>query len=288
MRDLNYGLKQLVRNTKAGSFGTRAARATVLQQAANTLHDLGYRKLKPQGLKPKHVEALVKHWQARALTAGTIKNRLAHVRWWADIVGKSGVVARDNGHYGVEHRVYVSGTNKARDLPTENLARVTDPHVKMSMRLQAEFGLRREESIKFSPSYADQGDRLVLKASWTKGGKSREIPIRTQAQRQLLDEVRHFAGRGALIPSSKNYVQQMRTYERNAIKADLHRLHGLRHAYAQRRYEELTGQPCPVQGGPSRQSLSAEALDQDTNARQIISREMGHERIAIVSVYVGS
>lgn len=288
MRDLNYGLKQLARKANEGSYGTQSARAATLQQIANTLHEMGYRKLKPQGLKPKHVEALVKHWQARTLSAGTIKNRLAHVRWWADKVNKSGVVARDNDHYAIERRVYVSGINKARDLPIENLDKVTDAHVKLSMRLQAEFGLRREEAIKFSPSYADKGDRLVLKASWTKGGKAREIPIRTEAQRQLLDEVRQFAGRGALIPSNKNYVQQMRTYERNAIKAGLHRLHGLRHAYAQRRYEELTGQPCPLQGGLSRRELSAEALDQDTNARQIISREMGHERLAIVAIYIGS
>ena len=287
MRDLNYGLKNLVHKANEGSFGTRSARATILQQAANTLHELGFRKLRPQGLKPKHVEALVKHWQEQTLSAGTIKNRLAHVRWWADKVGKGGVVARDNDHYAVERRVYVSGKNKARDLPSENLARVTDPHARMSMRLQAEFGLRREESIKFSPSYADWGDRLVLKASWTKGGKSREIPIRTDAQRQLLDEARLFAGRGALIPSNKNYVQQMRTYERNAIKADLDRLHGLRHAYAQRRYEELTGHACPIQGGPSRRALEAEDLAQDTQARQIVSREMGHERLAIMAVYLG-
>ena len=288
MRDLNYGLKHLVHRANEGSFGTRAARETILQQAANTLHDLGYRNLKPQGIKPKHVDALVKHWQERELSCGTIKNRLAHVRWWANKVGKSGVVARDNDHYDVKRRVYVTGDNKARDLPADQLRNVTDLHVKMSMRLQAEFGLRREESIKFSPSYADKGDKIVLKASWTKGGKAREIPIRTQAQRQLLDEVRRFAGRGALIPSNKNYVQQMRTYERNAIKADLDRLHGLRHAYAQQRYEELTGQKCPIQGGPSRRTLQGDALARDADARQIISRELGHERTAIVSVYIGS
>jgi hypothetical protein len=287
MRDLNYGLKHLVHSNNEGSFGTRSAREAILQQAANALHDLGYRNLKPQGIKPKHVDALVKHWQQRELSAGTIKNRLAHIRWWADKVDRSGIVARDNDHYDVERRMYVTGENKARDLPAENLQKVTDPHVKMSMRLQAEFGLRREESIKFSPSYADKGDKIVLKASWTKGGKAREIPVRTPAQRQLLDEVRRFAGRGALIPSSKNYVQQMRTYERNAIKADLDRLHGLRHAYAQQRYEDLTGQKCPLQGGPPRRSLEGEALARDTEARLTISREMGHERIGIVAIYCG-
>ena len=38
----------------------------------------------------------------------------------------------------------------------------------MSLELQQAFGLRREEAIKFIPSFADRGDHLVLKASWTK------------------------------------------------------------------------------------------------------------------------
>lgn len=287
MRDLNYGLKRLVRGSREGSHGTQAARENILLQAANTLHDLGYRKLRPEGLKPKHVDALVRHWQAQALSPGTIKNRLSHLRWWAGKVGKPAVVARENGHYQVARRAYVTGQDKSRKLDAEQLAKITDHHTRLSLRLQAAFGLRREEAIKFSPSYADKGDRLVLKASWTKGGKAREIPVRNADQRQLLDEIRRFAGRGALIPANKNYRQQMRTYERNTIKAGLDKNHGLRHAYAHTRYEELTGWRCPAASGPLRRALTAEQRAVDKDARQVISRELGHERIAIIAVYLG-
>lgn len=41
----------------------------------------------------------------------------------------------------------------------------------MSLQLQQAFGLRREESIKFQPRYADRGDHIALKGSWTKGGR---------------------------------------------------------------------------------------------------------------------
>jgi len=287
VQDLNYGLKRLVYRSREGAFATRAAREHILQQAANTLHDLGYRKLKPEGLKPKHVEALVAHWQAQDLSAGTIKNRLAHVRWWAQKVGKPAVVARDNTHYGIDRRTYVTGKDKSRSIDADQLEKVTDHHTRLSLTLQAAFGLRREEAIKFSPSYADKGDKLLLKASWTKGGKAREIPIRSEAQRQLLDEVHRFAGRGALIPANKNYYQQMRTYERNTLNAGLNKNHGLRHAYAQTRYVEITGWKCPAKGGPDRKSLTAEQRSMDQGARLTISRELGHERIAVVSVYLG-
>jgi hypothetical protein len=81
--------------------------------------------------------------------------------------------------------------------------------------------------------------------------------------------------------------QQMRTYERNTQKAGLHRNHGLRYTYAQTRYEELTGWPCPAQGGPARRALCPDQQDIGQAARQTISRELGHERIAVVAVYCG-
>ena len=52
-----------------------------------------------------------------------------------------------------------------------------DDHVTMALRLQAEFGLRREEAIKFTPVRDDRGDRIRLKGSTTKGGRPREVPV---------------------------------------------------------------------------------------------------------------
>jgi integrase len=90
----------------------------------------------------------------------------------------------------------------------------------MSLELQQAFGLRREEAIKFQPSFADRGDHLVLKASWTKGGRERTISIRTEAQRDVLNRARRLAGFGSLIPSHRNYVQQLRIYEGNTLRAE--------------------------------------------------------------------
>jgi len=98
---------------------------------------------------------------------------------------------------------------------TTDLEQVRDRHVRMSLELQQVFGLRREEAIKFQPGFADQGDHIVLKASWTKGGKAREIPVRTDEQRSALNRARQLAGNGSLIPSSRNYRQLLRIYGRH-------------------------------------------------------------------------
>jgi len=64
-------------------------------------------------------------------------------------------------------------------------------------------------------------------------------------------------------------------------------MHGLRHAYAQDRYEELIGWLCPAAGGPVARKLTPEQRERDCEARLIISRELGHEREQVTAAYLG-
>lgn len=286
MRDLNYQLKQICRRNRDGSYSTQAKRFHHLMMMANQLHELGFHGMTARSLKPKHVDALVKHWMEQELAVGTIKNRMSVLRWWAEKVAKQNVIARSNEHYGIPDRQFVSSTSKATGVTVQELDKITDPYVRMSLELQQAFGLRREEAIKFCPGFADRGDHLTLKSSWTKGGKERDVPVRTPEQRKVLQRVHQLAGRGALIPAERNYVQQLRVYERQTANAGLSRLHGLRHAYAQRRYEELTGWKSPAAGGPVSKVLSPGQKVLDRQARLTISEELGHCREQISSVYL--
>ena len=287
MRDLNYQLKNLCARNPDGSHSTQADRLQILQAMANQLYELGYRRMAAKSLKPKHVDALVAHFLEEDLSAGTIKNRLSVLRWWAEKIGKKNVVAKDNAYYGIADRVFVTNESKARDIDQALLATVADPHIRMSLELQQAYGLRREEAIKFSPAFADKGDYLHLKASWCKGGRSRDIPIRNDAQRDVLRRAHLVAGKGSLIPAHLMYVQQLRLYEKTTEAAGLSKLHGLRHRYAQVRYQELTGLPSPACGGPSRKELNEEERANDRVARYAISKELGHTREQITAVYLG-
>jgi len=125
MRDLNHDLKQLCQRNRDGSYSTRHARKRALGLIANQLAGAGFVRLSVTSLRPKHVEALVGIWKAEALSAGTMKNRMAHLRWWAEKIGKSNVIARSNEHYGIADRQLVSGTSKAITLRETDLARVS-------------------------------------------------------------------------------------------------------------------------------------------------------------------
>jgi site-specific recombinase XerC len=287
MRDLNYGLKQLCHRNRDGSYATQRDRERVLDQIANQLQELGYRHMGATSLKSKHVERLVERWKTEGLAVGTIKNRMAQLRWWADKIDKQKVVSRDNDNYGIGKRQYVSNVSKARELTAGDLSKITDPHTRMSLQLQAAFGLRRGESIKIRPEWADRGDRLVLKDTWTKGGREREIPIRNEEQRWVLDEAKRFAGRGSLIPADKRYVEQLRRLEDQCANAGIHRMHGHRHQYAQTRYRQITGWAAPAAGGPRSKELTPAQKAIDHEARLTISMELGHEREQITAIYLG-
>jgi hypothetical protein len=82
----------------------------------------------------------------------------------------------------------------------------------LSMQLAREFGLGREEALKFQVNVADKGDRIDLKPSWCKGGRARSIDVKTQEQRQLLDKIKSVVGKQnqSLIPKEQTYYKAMK------------------------------------------------------------------------------
>jgi site-specific recombinase XerC len=287
MRKLNYELRQLCLRNRDGSFATQADRQRCLDLCAKQLYALGFKHMSVSSLKQKHIDALLGLWRKQGLSTGTIKNRLSHLRWWAEKNGKPNLMARSNDAYGIPDRVYVTNVSKAKDLIPAQLDRVSDLSCRYAPRLQAAFGLRLEESLKIRMVWADGGDKLVLKDSWTKGGREREIPILTAEQRTLVDEVKAFAGKGSLIPESVSYKQQRNRFKSQCRAAGINGVHGHRHQYAQRRYREKTGWECPACGGPGSKALTPAQKALDREVRLMISHEMGHGREQVVAVYLG-
>ncbi|ELR5846097.1 integrase domain-containing protein [Salmonella enterica] len=294
MNRLNYELKNLCRRNHDGSFSTRKARHNMLQLVANQLAEAGYpaHKMSAHDLKGRYVNRLVALWKKQDISDATMKNRLAAVRWWAEKVNNPGVV-RTNEEYGIGQRQLVTNRNKAETLAGKDLSGIS-PWVRLSLRLQEAFGLRREEAMKFRVSWALKGQapetatRIELKSSWTKGGRPRSIPVLTQEQRQLLAEVRRLTGGGSLVPPERSYRRHMKMFESESAAVGLGHTHGLRHCYAQRRYETLSGHKPPVSGGRSRRAMMREERRRDDIIRQLISEELGHSRTAITAVYLGN
>ena len=283
----NGDLVKLTWRHRENGYNTQRTRRVIVKMMAQQLGDMGFNRIKAKNLKEKHALALIERWRSEGLSAGTLKNRMGVLRWVYEKVNKSWMLAKRNADYGIENRRYLTNVNKAREVPMESLERIKSEHVRLSVEMQRQFGMRREEAMKIQAAWADRGTYLKLKGSWTKGGRERTIPIRTEAQRKLLDRVKALTGGGSLIPASSTYIEHLKLYENQTRAAGLEKLHGLRHAYAQERYKELTGWEAPAAGGPSRGKLSEEQKQADKDARVTISRELGHGREVISVVYLG-
>ncbi|MFN7097933.1 MAG: integrase domain-containing protein, partial [Gammaproteobacteria bacterium] len=262
-----------------------------MKLAVTQLHEAGIQLSHIRHLKERHIQMLAQLWQSQALKPATIKNRLSQLRYVCRNIGKPNIMPADNDQLGIAKRTYLPERNKA--IYNFDTNRFTDPYIKLSVQLQRHFGLRREESMKFIASKADKGTHIELQASWTKGGIARVIPITTQAQRDLLDQIKRSIPAGhSLIPKDKSYRQQEHTYVAHVRAAGYRNLHGLRHAYAQQRYKMLTnelsngaGWESPIKGGLQSRDMTLAQRDIDYQARMKISEELGHSRIGIVRIY---
>ena len=163
--------------TATGALPPKHDRERILTLIANQLREMGFVNMHVQSLKPRHVEKLVRTLEGGRVVARDAEEPDDDLRWWAEKNGKANVVAKSNDAYGIADRRYVTNVSKARQLTSGDLAQVTDPYTRMSLRLQATFGLRRKESIKIQPAWADRGDTLMIKASWGKG----RAPVRSRS-----------------------------------------------------------------------------------------------------------
>lgn len=156
------------------------------------------------------------------------------------------------------------------------------------------FGLRfKEASLLDSKKALRQAERQgrINITEGTKGGRGkgvdRWIPV-TQDQIALLKEATHLQGQHTSLVPEHNSFYQWRDHAyycwRTVNKdTDIKGFHDLRAAYACERYLELTGFTAPVVTGKRQAPKNV-----DTQARVILSQELGHNRLDVVASYIGS
>ena len=155
------------------SHATHAAFTSFKRDLDRRLQAEGIHQLKPKNLKPRHINLAVAQLrvevEAGNRSIGSAKNWLAHLRTYVRLIDRPYLVPRTNAGLGFGNRVYVPKESKALVLTGGHLERVTCPYVAMSLKLQREFGMRREEAMKIRPEWSDRGNTLVLRDSWCKG-----------------------------------------------------------------------------------------------------------------------
>ena len=297
MNKLAYELKLMCKRNRDGSFATQADRARHLRLKAKQLSQLGFKNMGASSLKPKHVHVLLELWKGetspltkKPLSVGAIKNRMSVMRWWAEKINKQNIIPRTNKELGIPDRCLVPKKNIAFSLTSKQIEALP-LHLQLSLRLQEQFGLRREESAKIIPWLAVRHKHIFLESSWTKGGRERSIPIVTDEQRQLIRELENYVGangKASLIPASMSYRQYLSHRQHHMASIGIRRSHGPRHQYAQQRYLALSDGLLPRRlGGPRVREMTDKERQIDTIARLTVSNELGHSRIGVTRTYLG-
>ena len=272
-----------------------------------------FRDADPRNLGSRHVEVMVERWVSRGLATATIHNYLSFLRTFAGWTGKQGMV-RSPEHYVGEgsphaHRSQVASEDhswSAKEVDALALiSRVADADAWVGLQLELcyHFGMRGKEARHFRP-HGCVIDRLnanppdaapfpgvqqfVRIANGTKGGRPRDVPLITDAQRDLLARCCAQVEPGMYVgyPGMSPLAAQSRFYyvvrKFGISKRELGIVvHGLRHEHINDRYEEDAGAPSPVRGGTNTSPESAQA-------RLRAARVLGHGRLEVTTCYLGT
>jgi len=289
------------------SFKTRHERREFYFRFFRELRDSGY-NLDPRSLGNRHVQFAMDRWIERGLSAGTIETYLSFLRSLSEWIGKHNMI-QESGAYVSDparlRRTYVALYDKswsAAGLDAGAIVQAVfahDPHCGAMLDLMLAFGLRVKEALMLRPHLAVVPASATglpsPRAEWylevvhgTKGGRCRFVPIDSDAKRkaleraqQLVEEGAHLGHPGLDLKAGKAHFY--RVMARFGItNRDLGVTpHGLRHQYANDRYELFSGVSSAVRQGPPVDPAV------DTTARLEVAAELGHARKEIAGAYLG-
>ncbi len=285
------------------SYKTRYRRFVNLCASLKELREIGYPIQSVHNLKEKHIQALVRHWEARGRGVGTVENKLTYLRTLCRWIGKGNMIAGGatySAHPEGFKRTGVATKDKSWEGngidPLELIERVGsyDKIVGTQLEIQFLYGMRREEACLLRPQVAlrqalDTGKILVTHG--TKGGRPREIFIDTVVQIEVLGRASDLvvSPAGTMIPPQRSLESWLNHYEYICgRKARLNKrerdatAHGARHSFCQRKFSQITGKPAPIKGG---EDYEPELLE--LALREVVEMA-GHSRPEKAQAYLGA
>lgn len=266
-------------------------------------------------LSNKHALHLMRHWKKMDLSSATIELKLSILRRFLTFIGKGHLVPtrvklktwlQQNGIEPPPARTTVATVSKAWEEKGIELYQLLPkvkeicPMTAIHLELQAAFGLRMRESLQLDPRAADFDDVLRV-VRGTKGGLPRDVPFDSDPatrkwQREVIERAKLVAAKnpkGLLARPGYKLDQNVQHFYYVLRRVGLTKkklsvtAHGLRHQYAARRYEQLSGLGAPVSAvAPSQ--ITEEVRAADRIARKTVSRELGHFRDDVTQAYLGS
>jgi integrase len=286
---------------RAVGFKTRHKYVHIMMRVLETLRELNMRIRNLTELSAKQVRYVHRKWEADGASDSSLAMLNTVLRRFGVWIGKPQLAPpvrellanpeRGRRSTSLVHAKDWESCGIDREAAFEKM-RAQCRFAAMQLRLGWAFGLRVEEQLMLRPAESDKGDKLWIHRG-TKGGRWREVEIKEQWERDLVDEAKAMAAthpKGILAARPSRTLEQARNhYYYLCRKIGLQAKgcfastpHGARHSFAVRHYELEGGVPAPVLGGPM---LPRET---DLKVRQRLAEQLGHGRATATAAYVGT
>ena len=316
----NFAIQHAEKRVNGNIAGVKTIDASkdALGGMATTLWGLGYQLTTPEGFGEKHARALIRHKWAYGISPGALSvlmTQLGKLQMWIKKTGMLKTTAVYLPEVDPEafkrkkvakHSKSVSGNGFELETVI-NHADYIDSRFGAMVRMEAFFGLRREEALKIIPHLDDKGVYFDIRKGVAKNGRERQIPIETQLQRQTLDYVKSLVPKkehlgwvdkpkqrkGKSSSSQSEMSNQLLKRNEGRYNANMIKLgftkkdagitgHGLRAEYSEDM--ALMKGFVPATLGGTKGQLDQESLDL---ARLQIAENMGHSRVSVTGAYYG-
>jgi len=275
--------EKLRKHNRQGSIKTKERYYQAMQRFCKYLAD-EWRLQKLSNIAPRHFEAYVEYLKETGKAPATIKTDLAAIRFYHDLISNPRHELPGNDVLNLQRRKILgfdrTWSQHEFDLMLSIATELLHEDYVCAMCLAYYAGLRIHECCRIDTAAAERAVKTSFLDVKGKNGKPRTVPIdnlvKTILEKQLKTVER---GSKLLVPQGTpthiyiKQLQQFINYHRDKLptRENKERLtfHGLRHSYAQRTYSEL------IAGGMP-----------EWEARQKVSKLMGHERGDVTRIYL--
>lgn len=303
-------MEKIFKHTRSGSYGTRARYKSSCENFIKFLND-SFKMKNLRNLQDKHVAAYIEQRQSDGISAKTIKNDLGAIRYMHDMVPnvkyelsdnkglkESFAVALDKtphvkGDRAWTQKEYQDMQSFAKEMAEKGLKGAeTASDVKDVMQLARTMGLRITEAVAMTRSQVEQALRTgsyQVKGE-AKNGKWRQVLVGDQARQVMESRIKNVSRGERLFvrPGEKTHmaVNRVEKFLQNnraqfeTVEGEKLRLyqgssnnltyHGLRYNYVQDRMQ------IEMNKGYTKEQ-----------AASIVTKEVGHNRIEVIDVYLG-
>lgn len=233
---LRQSANRYLKEDNRGSYRDKIYRRFVVQKVVDDLFAIGNVPAKWHALSQDQIVKLVAYWKKREIRPATIMKYMTVIRWFLKTI-EHHLTGIDNKNLGLSRIVQ---SYKKPFISPDVFQNLSNPITKILLQLQIHFGLTLSEAMRLVPDVHIQDHALWLTREIASNSQDRKVPLRSEIQRVILQELLTLTGPELNLISSQGYDAIRHAYRKGLADIKLPAKKSYRYLYAQILYEQLS------------------------------------------------